>query len=515
MTNPAHATGQRSRWVVAGMAILLSAGCGTNAPTVTPGPSTATPGPGSTDALTHDLSAVVEIVGYRNGAPAYSGSGTIISRDGLIVTNAHVGMPNADGLAVQYNDPLIDDPVEKLEVRFTTSTDQPPEARYLASLVAVDGYLDAAVLRIASDLDGVPVASTSLDLPFVAVGDSDKLEVFNPLHVIGFPGIGGDTVSTASGEVSGFVEDSKIGARGWIKTSALIYHGNSGGLAANAAGQLIGIPTRLPDFAATSLPGGYNLVRPINLVRPLIESAMAGQTPTKSHYITHGTGDEKLTQVGWTTAEDPGCGLKSPLTGYPSGTKAISPVFKWSDMTKGEDIILLLVGGHAGQDRKPQLVYRLSGEWTDTPNSSNACQVPNFPNSDGWPDDTYTVIAEVDSQRRETSLMEVAVGGQPAPVDGVYLQGRVVSSATGAGLSGAAIYVLNEGVDAFAWIDNKADGDVAASATADGSGSYLMANAVTMGKTYPFVILADGYQPWVGTIQINGPNVEDIGLNPQ
>ena len=481
-------------WWLAGLmaAVTLTNGCGTNTSTQTP-----SPGP---DPMNRAIPAVVMIVGYRNGVPAFAGSGTIISRNGLIVTNAHVGKPDADGLAVQYPSPFIDDPVDKLEVYFTVSPDQPPEARYLASLVAADGYLDAAILRITADLHNAPVSPASLDLPFVSVGDSDKLELFDPLHVVGFPGIGGDTVSAAPGEVSGFVEDCKIGSRGWIKTSALIYHGNSGGMAANAAGELIGIPTRLPDFAATDLPGGYNLIRPINLVKPLIASAIAGQTPTSSKYLTHGSGNEQLIQIGWTSAEDEGCGLNPPLTSYPTGTTSIWGVFHWTGMTMGEDILYALIGAHAGKDRKPDLVSLIARSWNDTANSTGGCRTARFTYSDGWPDDTYILTAEVDSQRRQTSKMQVVVGGQPAPVDGVLLNGRIVSSTTGAGVAGVMIYVLNEGVDAHSWINAKSDSDVAASTVTDANGAYVMPTAVIKGKTYPLVILTSGYQPWVGTL---------------
>jgi S1-C subfamily serine protease len=464
------------------------------------------------------IPAVVKIVGWRDGGPAFSGSGTIITRDGLIVTNAHVGKPDADGLAVQYQAPFVDDPVDKLEVLLTASPDKPPEARYLAEVVAADGYLDAAVLRITANVDAKRVAPGSLNLPFVAVGDSDQLDHFDPLHVVGFPGIGGDTVSAAPGEVSGFVSDSKVPeARGWIKTSALIYHGNSGGLAANAAGQLIGIPTRLPDFAVTVLPGGYNLIRPINLVKPLIATAIAGQTSFTSRYLTPGTGTEKLTQVGWTTADDKGCGRNPPITSYPTGAKSIRGVFSWTGMTKGQDVLLALVGAHAGKDKQPALIDLIARTWDGTSNSSNACRLYGFSNSAGWPDDTYTLVATVGSQRRGTSTMKVVVGGTPPVVDGIFLKGQILSSATGAGLPGATVYVLKEGVDARSWIDAKTDSDVAASAVTAANGAYLMTRPVTKGdKKYPLVVLAAGYRSWLGTLgPINGPNVGDISLSPQ
>ena len=56
-------------------------------------------------------------------------------------------------------------------------------------------------------------------------------------------GIGGDTITFTQGTVSGFNAQQAIADRAWIKTDATIAGGNSGGLAANAAGEIIGIPT--------------------------------------------------------------------------------------------------------------------------------------------------------------------------------------------------------------------------------------------------------------------------------
>lgn len=101
---------------------------------------------------------------------AGSGSGTILTSDGLILTNAHVAAPDAPGQAVQYGEPGPDDPVERLVVRMTEAEDQAPVERYRASLVAADGCLDVAVIQIDATADGGPVGS--LDLPFVAIGES-------------------------------------------------------------------------------------------------------------------------------------------------------------------------------------------------------------------------------------------------------------------------------------------------------------------------------------------------------
>ena len=114
-------------------------------------------------------------------------------------------------------------------------------------------------------------------------------------------GIGGDTITFTQGTVSGFNAQQAIADRAWIKTDATIAGGNSGGLAANAAGEIIGIPTIAAsneqvdpvdcrvivdtnrdgavDDDDTCVPiGGFlNGLRPIALALPLIEAATAGE----------------------------------------------------------------------------------------------------------------------------------------------------------------------------------------------------------------------------------------------
>ena len=74
--------------------------------------------------------------------PGWSGSGTIISPDGLILTNAHVVLSD------RYYE------VKGLVVALTMKTDEQPEPAYLADVMQVDQSLDIAVIKITKDLDG-------------------------------------------------------------------------------------------------------------------------------------------------------------------------------------------------------------------------------------------------------------------------------------------------------------------------------------------------------------------------
>lgn len=232
--------------------------------------------------------AIVEMEGQR--FEGWTGSGTIISNDGLILTNAHVILSD------RYYD------VVDLVVAITVAQDRPPEQMFYADVIQADANLDLAVIKIRSDLNGGPPNFESLGIPPVPLGNSDELQLGDEIVIIGYPGIGGETITLTRGEVSGFTSEPSYGNRAFIKTSATIAGGNSGGLAATGDGKIIGVPTQVGsgdledvivdcraladtnrdgvvDEYDNCVPtGGFiNALRPIRLAMPLIEAAKAGQ----------------------------------------------------------------------------------------------------------------------------------------------------------------------------------------------------------------------------------------------
>lgn len=222
---------------------------------------------------------VVQIRLLLNGVSVCSGSGTIVSEDGLVLTNSHVITQSSacphDTIAVALVDQIF----------------AAPEVRFEADLLVDRPDLDLAVIRIARSLDGSPVPAFNA----VPIGAA-QVSLGDELQILGFPGIGGETITATSGTVSGFVETNEGGERSWIKTDAAIAGGNSGGLAANELGELVGIPTRLGTgqgpivdcrpIADTNgdgqinggdscIPAGgfINAVRPVAFAVPLITEA--------------------------------------------------------------------------------------------------------------------------------------------------------------------------------------------------------------------------------------------------
>jgi hypothetical protein len=126
-------------------------------------------------------------------------------------------------------------------------TNEPPVIQYQADLIQYDAGLDLALLQISRELDGRTVESESLALPFVEVVNASATRLDDTITVVGFPGIGDDSVATVRGIVTGFVyEPRNIEGPSWIKTNSEIPGTMSGGGVYNQQSQLIGIPTTAP-----------------------------------------------------------------------------------------------------------------------------------------------------------------------------------------------------------------------------------------------------------------------------
>ncbi|MHB8890535.1 MAG: S1C family serine protease [Candidatus Limnocylindrales bacterium] len=481
---------------------------GNPAPSGDPAPSS---GPGGTTDL---IAATVQVLMYHNAddpleAAFAAGSGTIISADGLILTNSHVAAPDAPGLAVQYGDPSFE-PVGKLVIMMTVAEDQRPVPTYQASLVAADGYLDVAVIRIDRTADGAPVSPGSLNLPYVEIGDSDAVHIGDQVTIIGFPSIGGDTITVAKGDVSGFVGDERIGDRSWIKTSAIVYHGNSGGLAANDKGQLVGIPTRIPDFGHGDDVGGFSLVRPAKLALPVVDAARAGQAYGPSPYIVAGTGQEQVQLVGWLVPEATDCSAADPNRVLPIGTNRLAGGLAWAGFTKGEDVLFAWLMKNGNEN---VLLSSTSGLWPN--GASGDCAPISLTNADGFPEGAYTLVFFAGPNLRQLAAETVTTGQQQQPPTGVVLTGRILDTTTGNGIPAAAIFALLPGTDVRTWAQNATTAEVAAYAETGADGSFTLNAPLTPGTPYPLLIVAEGYQPLIGTLTPGtDTSAGEIGLAP-
>ncbi|MBU4421918.1 trypsin-like peptidase domain-containing protein [Candidatus Parcubacteria bacterium] len=142
------------------------------------------------------------------------GSGFIISRDGLILTNKHV----------------VSDANAEYSVILSDGT------KYEAKVLAIDPLMDLAVLKI-----------DATNLPEAVFGDSDTLALGQTVIAIGYS-LSRYQNSVTKGIVSGTARH--ISAEGEtideaIQTDAAINPGNSGGPLINLKGEVIGINTAI------------------------------------------------------------------------------------------------------------------------------------------------------------------------------------------------------------------------------------------------------------------------------
>ena len=159
------------------------------------------------------------------------GSGVIIDRSGIVLTNNHV-VEGADEVIVVLSD----------------------HREFKATDVKTDPDSDLAVVKF----------SGAGDLPVAKLGDSDSLEIGDWVLAIGNPFELETTVS--AGIISGRGRElGSIRRARFLQTDAAINPGNSGGPLVNLDGEVVGINT-----AIASSSGGYQGVGfavPVNLAR--------------------------------------------------------------------------------------------------------------------------------------------------------------------------------------------------------------------------------------------------------
>jgi len=174
--------------------------------------------------------------GPRDGEPRGRqslGSGVIASPDGYIVTNGHV-VADADEIVVRLAD----------------------HAEHKAKVIGLDARTDLALLKIEAS-----------NLPALPFGDSDRLEVGEPVMAIGNPFGLEQTVTT--GIVS--AKERFIGSGPYddfIQTDASVNPGNSGGPLVDSRGTLVGINTAIFSQTGGSVGIGFSI--PVNLAKDVL-----------------------------------------------------------------------------------------------------------------------------------------------------------------------------------------------------------------------------------------------------
>ena len=389
------------------MAVLVDAGA--------PMPTQAVEG----DALRRALLATVRVaVPIEQEEDAYStGSGTILSQDGVILTNFHVvgdidrrTLYNQDGLAFIAVNP--------------TNLKGLPTWLYTAEVIQANPTLDLALLRLTGYLDSSSPLPEKLAVVSMDLADSDSVNIGDELSVIGFPGIGGDTVTFTQGKVSGFLDEDRDNVFEWIKTDAEVNHGNSGGLAINQEGLMIGVPTAgVSDVEAA---GKISLVRPINLARTLIGlGALPTNTSSCGQLEQHQDG-ATISNLVFAQSVNRDGSPSGVAANFPSGMTAVYAVFDYDRFRNGRELRFTWYQGG-------RQVFEDAFDWEGGPRGSEWVNIYSDP---ALPDGVYGLELRYDGVLLACDSFAVGVDAQPVdPRIGpfTFATGQVDDRPVGAG----------------------------------------------------------------------------------
>ena len=169
------------------------------------------------------------------------GSGVIFDSNGWIVTNKHV-VSGSTQLEVALQD----------------------GRQFSGTIYGIDTLTDLAIVKV--EATGLPTAP---------IGNSSTAKVGQLAIAIGSP-LGTYTNSVTAGIISAFgrtiqVQDGTQ-INNLIQTDAAINPGNSGGALLDANGDVVGINTAVAQTAE-----GIGFAIPINIAKPIMEQALAGQ----------------------------------------------------------------------------------------------------------------------------------------------------------------------------------------------------------------------------------------------
>jgi S1-C subfamily serine protease len=223
-------------------------------------PAEPKPAGGRDPAFVRALNASVRVIVPTGPGSASTGSGSILTAKGHILTNYHVVSDDNGKLINQGNN---------IRIAVPPSEGEQAADKYRAKVVDFDQKLDLAIVQIQAMIDGAALPA-NLGLNPIPIGNSKSVNIGDPITIIGFPGLGGATLTVTRGIHSGIARFSDDPGS-FIKTDTEINRGNSGGTAINAAGELIGIPTA--GRFDREAPGKIGLVRPIDEAKPLIDKA--------------------------------------------------------------------------------------------------------------------------------------------------------------------------------------------------------------------------------------------------
>jgi serine protease Do len=334
-------------------------------------------------------------LGQWSVTPGVLGSGFLYRPDGYLVTNGHVAQlanekdTKADVDRIKMAAPMVTAAILKDEAqklgRALTDEEQGKLIDALEVLIR-QGKMDITNMTLTVylsngasyqgeikaysdpiDEGGKDVAIIKIDgknLPTVALGNSDDVNVGDPLTVIGYPG--DLTNATLSGQFSArsalipTVTSGRISAvnksdyRGTpvLQSDTTINHGNSGGPAFDNDGNVVGIATYSLNNAKTG-SSGLNFFVPINTAMEFVHQAGADPQRGPFDQLWHSALDAYAGQH-WSQAHDLMGSVLEMMPNQPDAAKlqlqsaqnmhAENPVMAWVDRLGIGVVVAIAVG---------------------------------------------------------------------------------------------------------------------------------------------------------------------------
>lgn len=285
-------------------------------------------------------SSVVLIENIRGVRVVSTGTGTIVSPDGLIYTNQHVIEGGDDFAIYMLNEDL----------------GEQPSLRYYASLRYVSETMDFAILQIDRDFNLNPVNPQAQALPYLTPAHENEMQVGDRIRIFGYPGIGDGYMIVTSGEIVAVQNGTINGERTpvWYRTDAEISGGNSGGLAVNEAGEFIGLPTWVVTEDRTA--GRLGGILPIGALQRSLDANPMGSSMADGGGAAAPSGGGMLTVVN--ASQNVICSAFISPTTAPSwgddllGSREINigASFTWDFPTGSYDILLKGCDGSTLED---------------------------------------------------------------------------------------------------------------------------------------------------------------------
>ncbi len=400
------------------------------------------------------------------------GSGTIVTRDKLILTSASVALDPQNGAPVWT------------AIGLTTDPRQLPEIAFFARAVVYDEKLGLALLQPAYTLDGQEIGPDDLAslTPLTLAAEPDAVELEQDIRLIGYPFAEGfkETIGVVPGQVAGFLPDAdnpELGNQGWVKADSSAGSRVNGGTAVDDAGRLIGVPS--------SGRGGNVQCQDVN-------------------------GDGEIDQVSECIVRGGEIELIRPI---PEGLDLLYNRAEAAGQMSYQPPITPAAGDTPAPEETP------AAEETPAPEETPAVTVTPAAGSGETPPATEQPVPP--SATEDPGIFVPGPIGQrpgtdPAEQESVLVEGTLVSADTDEPIVGGYVVVPKQGTTIQEMIDSEFDPElVAAFGESNGQGHFKLNEALAKDASYGILIFAENYDPIGGddalTIPADAPETLHIG----